>query len=322
MKAVIFALFGSEGLFSEGLRFARTDGHLNLFFTGPWSPDVIVEQNRRFAPAGTDFRYYNYAQLEQSAEEISGHLASAGVPGAYAAFRLLRPYSYRADLWRYMVLWMYGGLYLDAKMVLRTDITGLVDAAAGSLLVCADRDYPNHYVASVIFARRGDPVLEAIIRRIVANVESRYYGETGNPHADLDITGPGVLTRVLAERGFRPHADCRRHGDEVLLYPEGAVQMVQDAAAHDAMRECADCNVYGRLFQAHAVYCDEPALKGAGDPCVKHAVSPLARLPQTKVKPAADAGEKVVFGKAEVVNATPARAVVAAFSAVALEKNI
>ena len=39
-----------------------------------------------------------------------------GVHGAYDAFKMLRAKAFKIDLWRWMALWYYGGIYMDAKM--------------------------------------------------------------------------------------------------------------------------------------------------------------------------------------------------------------
>jgi mannosyltransferase OCH1-like enzyme len=48
--------------------------------------------------------------------EISSDLELLGIPGAYEAFKMLRPRAYRSDLWRWMILWKYGGIYIDLKI--------------------------------------------------------------------------------------------------------------------------------------------------------------------------------------------------------------
>ena len=55
-------------------------------------------------------------QIEESVKMISQEMEEVGIHGAYDAFKMLRPKAYRADLWRWMALWHYGGLYMDAKM--------------------------------------------------------------------------------------------------------------------------------------------------------------------------------------------------------------
>ena len=41
----------------------------------------------------------------------------------FEAWQQLVPFAFRADLWRYCVLWAHGGMYLDNKIVLTRDWT-------------------------------------------------------------------------------------------------------------------------------------------------------------------------------------------------------
>ena len=50
-----------------------------------------------------------------SMKSLDGPLAAAGVPGAAKAFETLRPGAFKADLWRYAILWGCGGIYVDSK---------------------------------------------------------------------------------------------------------------------------------------------------------------------------------------------------------------
>lgn len=47
---------------------------------------------------------------------ISKEMEKLGVHGAYDAFKMLRPKAFRTNIWRWMALWYYGGIYLDAKI--------------------------------------------------------------------------------------------------------------------------------------------------------------------------------------------------------------
>ncbi|CAK0789512.1 unnamed protein product [Prorocentrum cordatum] len=126
------------------------------------------------------------------------------------------------------------------------------------------------YWTAMLAARRGSPTLLAIIRQIVSNVQARYYGPPrGVDHADLYITGRGMLTEVLRRetpRGLR--SSCRLHVSQMwkVNIPESKVRETTgrkrviaevDEDVHRAMRSCDNCDSYGSLFQRHQVYCSE-----------------------------------------------------------------
>jgi hypothetical protein len=239
-----------------------------IYFTGPWVPMQVVERWLTVVTKGTEFRFYYYTDLERSVDEISASLEKVGVSGARQAFYDLRPRAYRADLWRYMVLWQSGGIYVDAKMALRAPVSSWVDLAHDSFAACYDVS-PGQYMNGLLAARKHDPTLLAVIRRIISNVQDRYY-PPASLHADLNITGPGALTSVLLggppER--RPRAGCRLKvlswrpkNIQVVALPTHEVLADLDEREHEAMRHCPECDDYGPLFAQHMVYCSEAGPK-------------------------------------------------------------
>lgn len=234
-----------------------------VYFTGPWDPERVVQLNQLFVPKGTEFRYYDYAALNRSVNEISALLEKDGVDNASAAFHELRPRSYRTDLWRYMILWQNGGIYLDAKMALLAPLAEWVDQARDPLALCWDMgEAKDTYWTAMIAARKRNPTLKAIIKKIISNTLTHYYGEEDDVHGDLDITGPEMLTRVLRHEHVRPRTDCQLNNIEDQLvvvsssdgrYIAGAVKSV-----HGKMRNCTNCDSYSELYADHQVYCSEP----------------------------------------------------------------
>ena len=107
------------------------------------------------------------------------------------AFDNLIPGAYKADLWRYCVLYKLGGIYLDIKYrpinnfkfinlcekehwVLDVDDNGIYNA----LMVC----------------KPGNPILLKAINQIVSHVKTKYYGGSC-----LEPTGPHLLSRYFNE---------------------------------------------------------------------------------------------------------------------------
>jgi hypothetical protein len=113
------------------------------------------------------------------------------------AYQQLIPGAYRADLWRYCVLYIHGGFYADAKMQLHVPLTDLLPKDTQCLLI-RDRYRKKRqghdayiYQAMMAFCPR-HPVLKNTIEQIVAHVNEGYYG-----YDPLDITGPSLLGKVV-----------------------------------------------------------------------------------------------------------------------------
>ena len=105
------------------------------------------------------------------------------------AYDRLIPGAYKADLWRYCILYKKGGIYLDIKY---EPINGF---KFYNLLEkehwVQDVTKTNVYNALMV-CKEGNPLLLKAINQICENVKNRYYGE-----GFLDPTGPGLLAKYF-----------------------------------------------------------------------------------------------------------------------------
>lgn len=101
------------------------------------------------------------------------------------AFDCLIPGAYKADLWRYCVLYKKGGIYLDIKYRPYNNFRFI--SLTEKEHFCLDVDKENIYNALMV-CKAGNDILLKAINQIAINVKNRYYG-----NSPLDITGPGLL---------------------------------------------------------------------------------------------------------------------------------
>ena len=106
------------------------------------------------------------------------------------AFDGLIPGAYKADLWRYCVLYKLGGIYLDIKYTPsnRFKLINLLEKEH----FCLDIDNNGIYNA-IIVAKPGNPILLQAIKQIEEHVRNKYYGNDR-----LEPTGPGLLARYFS----------------------------------------------------------------------------------------------------------------------------
>mmetsp|Transcript_35663 Transcript_35663/g.107314 ORF Transcript_35663/g.107314 Transcript_35663/m.107314 type:complete len:215 (-) Transcript_35663:614-1258(-) len=129
----------------------QEDPLATVYYTAREPVDVrrLTTRDGRW-PSRYRFEYHDDAALNASMAALDAPLAAAGAPGAYAAFRRLRPGAFRADLWRYAILWACGGTYVDAKMRIAADWDAFLakaqdvfgfEFASGkpALVTCVDR---------------------------------------------------------------------------------------------------------------------------------------------------------------------------------------
>jgi mannosyltransferase OCH1-like enzyme len=114
------------------------------------------------------------------------------------AYDSLIPGAYKADLWRYCILYKRGGVYMDVKYKCADDVK-LIDLVDKEYYV---EDRPQHenrgVYNAVMICEKGDPKLLKAIYSIVDHVKQKYYGET-----PLSPTGPGLLGKIFTDDEFR-----------------------------------------------------------------------------------------------------------------------
>lgn len=106
------------------------------------------------------------------------------------AYDNLIPGAYRADLWRYCILYKFGGIYLDIKY---TPINGfkfynLLEKEHWVLDVNDDYIYN-----ALMVCKPGNKILLKAIHKICENVANKYYGN----HV-LEPTGPALLGKLFS----------------------------------------------------------------------------------------------------------------------------
>lgn len=108
----------------------------------------------------------------------------------FYAFNKLIPGAYKADLWRYCILYIYGGIYMDIKFkcINNFKLINLVNSeyfpTDVTLKEYQNEPYKAVYNGFIISKPKNGKLLQAI-NQIVFNVNNNYYGLS-----PLDITGP------------------------------------------------------------------------------------------------------------------------------------
>ena len=106
------------------------------------------------------------------------------------AFDSLIPGAYKADLWRYCILYINGGIYVDIKYCCVNHFR-FIELTESEHWVL-DRDGNSIYNALLVCLPKNEILLKCI-NQIVENVKNKYYGS-----CCLDPTGPGLVSKFLS----------------------------------------------------------------------------------------------------------------------------
>lgn len=107
------------------------------------------------------------------------------------AYNKFVPGTYKADLWRYCILYAYGGVYLDAKFKIVGDLMDILETYNEFYIQDFHADGVYQGIMCVPPKR---PHIKRAIDSIVANVKNNYYGES-----NLAPTGPNLMKKILKE---------------------------------------------------------------------------------------------------------------------------
>mmetsp|Transcript_29970 Transcript_29970/g.79791 ORF Transcript_29970/g.79791 Transcript_29970/m.79791 type:complete len:237 (-) Transcript_29970:33-743(-) len=172
------------------------------------------------------------------------------------AFHALRPYTYKCDFFRYLVLLREGGYYSDMRQVCLMPFDDAFPDDMGWFSAIDDLYMHTAFIAAV----PGHPWIERAVRRVLENIRMRSHGDTA-----LDPTGPGAFGVACDLREKRPEwllgellngYIVSHAGDKVLLAkyskPSGDLFGAGEWGAADG-----GGNNYNDFWNARTVYADE-----------------------------------------------------------------
>lgn len=115
------------------------------------------------------------------------------------AFNKLKPGAFKADLFRALILYEYGGVYVDSYATPLCSIDTMIKGCVKNFISVKDVDHihiDNSEISGVhngfIICKKRHPFIRQYISDILNNIENNYYGD----HF-LDPTGPFCLMRAI-----------------------------------------------------------------------------------------------------------------------------
>lgn len=159
-------------------------------------PDYSTICTQQFLNLYPNSQYHLY-----SGEEIEYIIKTNFEEDVFKSYKSLKPYSYKADLAKYCLLYLYGGFYFDLSIFFLSTIPHLEDL---SFFAFRDRTYCSRYtwlVASgIIYAQPKCSIMKTCIDVVVKHCKEKFYG--------IDVSGPAILGEsiVLNYRSISNHS--------------------------------------------------------------------------------------------------------------------
>jgi len=120
-------------------------------------------------------------------------------------YDILIPSAYKADLWRYLILYKFGGIYMDIGHLPLKPFSEIIDINDEFISV---RDFMNQGIHNAfICVYPKHPLIKMTIDITIDNIRKQEYGINW-----LDITGPCTFARAFNRLNSKP---------ELQLIPEG-----------------------------------------------------------------------------------------------------
>jgi mannosyltransferase OCH1-like enzyme len=168
------------------------------------------------------------------------------------AYDLLVPGAYKADLWRYCILYKLGGIYLDIKYV---PINGFrfINLLEKEHFVL---DWGNYGVYNALMVcKPGNEILLTAINKIIENVRDKFYGSSC-----LDPTGPNLLGKLFSDNeknSFDLKHSLNGNGsvdsDKYILFNNHPVLKCYDGYFNER-KKYASIQHYAELWQNRKIY--------------------------------------------------------------------
>jgi mannosyltransferase OCH1-like enzyme len=132
-----------------------------------------------------------------------------------SAYNTIVPEAFKTDIFRYVIINTYGGVYMDFSM---QTLVPLADIIKNYTYVyvkdsAGDYDFIQGIYNAFIISPKDNTLLKTAIERCVYNISNRIYGET-----DLSVTSPHLLGTVYREINDAADVPVGPVGEDTIFY--------------------------------------------------------------------------------------------------------
>lgn len=140
-----------------------------------------VEQLKRENPEFTYYFYDNAKRREYISDNFDNDIVKT--------YDALIPGAFRADLWRYCILYKMGGIYMDIKLCTINEFK-LINLTNKEYFIRDIEPSGSGVLNGFMVCKQGNDKMLKCIEQIKENVKNKYYGTS-----QLEPTGPMLLVK-------------------------------------------------------------------------------------------------------------------------------
>ena len=159
----------------------------------------IINHNLDLNPE-YEYRFY-------TDEDMENYIKHNCSPSEYKAYKKINPKygAARADLFRYLVIYYEGGIYLDIKSKILQPLRLFIKPDYTNLVGWMWNEYVNWWL---IYEKKS-PLMREVINQVLENINTYDIDKVGvGKPAVLQVTGPRITTEIL-----------KKHKDSIHLIP-------------------------------------------------------------------------------------------------------
>lgn len=142
------------------------------------------------AQQNPEFDFFIYTESECS-DFISANFDTE----VYNAYHSLKPSAYKSDLWRYCVMYIHGGIYLDVKFKCMAPLNDIIK---DNKTIFLDDLFEKQVAQGILIANPKESIFLKCIYKIVDNVKTKFYGLN-----TLHPTGPQFIGELIYENNMQ-----------------------------------------------------------------------------------------------------------------------
>jgi len=135
-------------------------------------------------------------------------------PSWTKAYNSARNGAEKADIWRYAVMYKYGGVYMDTDMTAQKPLGEIIDGTADFAQQLLKKKHGREGTQFVLMYAPKHPIMEAVLDQIAAQF-SNEVPPSGRTNL---VTGPGALSAAIAATGAIGMQMCK-DGYHICGYP-------------------------------------------------------------------------------------------------------